>query len=176
MSTENTTSKESQKQQREELEAFEKLRQEFKRLLADTREKVSPDVLRQTLDKAVEEVKALGGHTAENIAKAAEAVKKDVAHAAEQMGPKWESFSEKSADVFEVWRDRGEVFMAHAASAVGGWLRQIGRKLEHKTYHTGDMTYGGTFKCTNCGEHLQLNRPGHVPPCPNCFKTEFQRI
>lgn len=78
------------------------------------------------------------------------------------MGPKWEAFTEKSADLFGVWRDRGSQFLAQAATAIGDWLQQAGTRLEQQTYRMGDRD---AFEYTDCGERVVLEIPAHLPPC-----------
>jgi len=162
--------------QQRELAAYEKLRAEVRRLLAEIRGTVNADAVREAVEKASERLRQAGGHTAEALARAAEALKRDMASTAERLGPKWEAFSEKSADLFGVWRDRGGVFLGQAAHAVGLWLEKAGLKLIHQTYRTGEMTAGGTFECVACRARTTLPGPGHLPPCRQCSGTAFRRI
>jgi hypothetical protein len=163
-------------ERREELAAFERLRNDVRRILGEVKDSVNADTIRRAVDEASAELKKLGKYTGETVNKVADAVKKDLAGGIEKMGPKWESFTEKSTDVFSVWRDRGSRFLADASTAAGEWLTQLGGRLKDQTYHTGEMTAGGSFKCTACGELTLLPRPGHIPPCHHCQKTEFRRV
>ena len=176
MNTENKTPGGNTEEQKQELAAYEKLRERVKVILSEVRESVNADTVKQAIEKAATELKEAGGHTAETVNRVAASLKKDLADAAEKLGPKWEVFSEKTSDLFEVWRDRSGVFLANAASAVGDWLQQLGSKLEHKTYRAGEMSYGGTFECSACGEHIELQGPGHLPPCAKCAAVEFRRV
>lgn len=176
MNTENKTPGGDTEQQKQELAAYEKLRERVKAILSEVRETVNADTVKQAIDKASTELKEAGGHTAETVNRVAASLKKDLADTAEKLGPKWETFSEKTSDLFGVWRDRSGVFLANAATAVGEWLQQFGSKLEHKTYRAGEMSYGGSFECSACGEHLKLPGPGHLPSCPQCEGVEFRRI
>lgn len=162
--------------EREELATYEKLRQEVGKVLAEIRENVSAEKFRQAVDEAGNRMKALGGHTAESLKRATDALKKDMAGTAQQLGPKWEAYSEKAAGVFAVWRDRGAGFLGQAAIAVGEWLQKTGEKMEQQTYRAGEMTSGGSFECTACGQPMVLAEPGHLPPCRACLKTEFRRV
>lgn len=162
--------------EREELAAFEKLRAEAQRLLADAKDKVNAETFRNAIDQAGEKLRAAGGYSAEALRKAGAAVRKDLAAAAERLGPRWDALTDKTADLFSVWRDRSGVFLGQAAHAAGDWLRQWGGQMQHQIYKSGEMTAGGSFKCTACGEHLEIARPGHIPPCPKCQKTEFRRV
>lgn len=163
-------------QQKAEIEAYRKLRREAEKFFEEVRDTVSPDVIKQGIDRAASRLKSVGEHSAETVTKVTAALRKDLADAAGRMGPKWEAFSDKSADLFGVWRDRGSLFLADAAAAVGGWLAQTGTKLERHTYDTGDMAAAGVFECTACEERITLKTAGHLPPCPRCMKTEFRRI
>jgi len=166
----------SPQQQKEEQAAYENLRQAVRKILAEARGTVNAETLRQAFDRAIDDLKKTGKHTADTINKIAASLRKDMASASLKMGPKWETFTEKSADLFEVWRDRGSLFFAQAASAVGEWLQQAGAKLEQQVYHTGEMVHSGAFECTGCGERMVLNTPAHLPPCSKCRKMEYRRV
>ncbi len=47
---------------------------------------------------------------------------------------------------------------------------------EMSEYHTGEITSMGVLQCKNCGERLHFSRPGHIPPCPKCHGTVFERV
>lgn len=55
----------------------------------------------------------------------------DLAQAAEQMGPTWEHFSERSADLFSVWKDRSREFLMRSADAVRDWLHHEHQRPHH---------------------------------------------
>jgi len=164
------------RQQKEELAAYEKLRKAVGKILAEARDTVNAETLKQAFDKATAELRKTGEYTAETIGKIAGSLRKDMTSAALNMGPKWEEFSEKTADLFSVWRDRGSLFLARAADAMADWLRQTGDKLEQQVYRTGEMVHSGTFECTNCGERVVLRTSAHLPPCARCHKMEFRRV
>lgn len=166
----------SAQQQKEEAIVYEKLRKTVKSMLADVQGAVNADTVRQTFDKATEELKRTGAHTADTIGKIAATLRKDIASAAEKMGPRWEAFSQRPADLFEAWRDRGSLFLAQAATAVGDWLQQTGTKRGQQTYRAGEMVFRGTFECTACGEQVVLSTSGHLPPCSRCQKLEYRRV
>jgi hypothetical protein len=146
-----------------------------RRLLAEVSENVNAETVKQALDKASARMKEVGGYTSEVLNKAAEALKKDLARTAQRLGPKWSEFSEKSADLFAVWRDRGTHFLGRAAVATGEWLQKTGSRLERQTYRCGEITYGGTFECAGCGAMTVLAQSGRLPACARCTGTEFRR-
>lgn len=166
----------SPQQQKQERAAYEKLRAGVTKVLAEARETVNAETLKQAFDRATVELKKTGEYTAETVSKITATLRKDLASASLKMGPKWEAFTEKSADLFGVWRDRGGQFLAQAANAVGDWLQQAGTRLEQQSYRTGEMVDSGAFECTGCGERVVLETPAHLPPCGKCHKMEFRRV
>lgn len=163
-------------QQKQERAAYEKLREGVRKMLAEARDTLSTETIRQALDRAVTQLKQLGEYTTETVDKVAAGVEKDMAAAAEKIGPRWEVFSEKTADVFQVWRDRGQQFLSRATQVLGDWLREAGGRLKQHTYRTGEMIASGTLECTGCGERMVLETSAHLPPCPRCRGMEFRRV
>lgn len=162
-------------QQKEELALYERLRAEIQDRLSEIRAGVSAESIRDAVERAVARLRETGGQTSETLNRVAESLRKDITSAAERMGPQWEAFSERSADVFGVWRDRGSSFLARAAGAVGEWLQQAGRRLDRPIYSVGEMAAPGSFQCTSCGEQLVLATPGHLPPCAKCRGMSYRR-
>ena len=55
-------------------------------------------------------------------------------------------------------------------------LHSLGEKAKEKlTYKTGEMTSAGTLTCQACGQKVHLKETGHVPPCPKCSGTLFNK-
>lgn len=163
-------------QQKEELALYERLRSEVQERLGEIRAGVNAETVRDAVERAIARVREAGGQTGDSLARVSESLRKDIASAAERMGPQWEAFSERSADIFAVWRDRGSAFLARAAGAVGEWLQQAGRRLERPVYSVGEMAAAGTFQCANCSEKLILATPSHLPPCAKCRGMTYRRI
>lgn len=165
-----------QQARKEEVAAYEKLRQHVQELLAATRENINAQTFGKVIDTAAAQLKAAGNFTAETTNKAVAAMHKDIAIVAERLGPKWEHLSDASADVFSVWRDRSATFLGQAAMAAGAWLESTGSKLKHPTYVSGEMFAGGPIACQTCGARIDFPGPGHVPTCPKCQGTSFARV
>ena len=103
-------------------------------------------------------------------------MERDLAGAAQRIGPKWEAFSEKTADLFEAWRDRSRQSLTDATTALADWLQRAGGRLKTHTYRTGEVAAAGTLECLACGGRIVLETSAHVPPCPKCKKMEFRRL
>lgn len=66
--------------------------------------------------------------------------------------------------------------LASALEATSNALRSLSTKAkESLTYKTGEMTSAGTLTCQACGQKLHLKETGHVPPCPKCSGTLFNK-
>ena len=164
-------------QRKKELAAYAKLRENIEDILSNMRESVavSNESLKRAFDEAAQRLRKARKYSAETIEKALAAAQKDLADASQKIGPKWEGFSEKSADLLEVWRDRSAAFMNHSAGVLSDWLRHVGGAFGRQTYRAGEMIYRGELECSQCGEHLSFDKPAHVPPCPKCGHKEFRR-
>jgi hypothetical protein len=166
----------SPQQQKQELAAYTKLREGVMIILGEAKETLGAETIRQALTQAIAQLKQVGEHTADTIDKVGASVEKDMINAAQKIGTRWDAYSEKTADLFQVWRDRGNRFLTGATTAVGDWLLQTSDKLKTQTYHSGEMAASGTLECTACGERLELQTPSHLPACSKCHNTEYRRV
>jgi len=166
----------SPQQQKKELAAYRKLRTSVGKLLADAKETLSADTIRQTLDDARTQLRQLGDYTADTVEKAIVSVEKEMLSTGRRAGAQLENLAGQSADLFAVWRDRGTTFLGRAATAVRDWAQQVGARVSDQTYHTGDIAADGILECTACGARVEFKTPAHVPLCPQCRKSDFRRI
>jgi hypothetical protein len=163
-------------QQKKEQAAYERLRAEVQKLLADAKDSLSADTIRHALEQARAQMRLAGDYTVDTLDKAMAGIEKEMLGAAHRVGARLENLSERGADVFSIWRDRSAQFLAHAATAVGDWVREAGERVGRLEYRTGDIASAGTLECTACGQRVELDTPAHVPVCPQCRKTVFRRV
>jgi len=163
-------------QQKSELAVYKKLRTDVQKLLADAKDTLNADTIRQAIDDSRARLRQAGEYTVDSIDKALASLEKEMIAAGQRIGARLENVSERGTDVFSIWRDRGSQFLGRAASAVGDWVRQASARLVLQTYRTGEIASEGAFECTSCGERVQLKTPAHMPLCPKCRKTEFRRV
>ena len=182
----------------EELTVYEKLRQQVSRSFRELNEKLNPESVGRVMDKAMVELKEAGEHSKEAIAGAGAALQKDIASSLRQLKPKVEEDLEETREHFNrlqnkggaLWReianeaehlkevslDKGGAFLFNVSRGLGEWAGSLSDKIGSSlTYKTGEVTHGGTFSCAACGAELNLKKPGRIPPCPKCTKTEFRR-
>lgn len=162
-------------QQRQELAAYDKLRTRVGAILGGARETLSAESIRAALAQAAEQLKAAGEHTADTVDRVAATVEKDMVSAAQYVGSRAEAFSERAADLFNVWKDRSAEFLGNATQALGEWLKARKEAAQPVIYRTGEMAPAGMLECAACGERLVLETSAHVPRCPRCHALEFRR-
>jgi hypothetical protein len=182
----------------EELAAYEKLRQRVSKSFGELNEKISKESISQAMDKAMSDLKEMGEHSRETIARAGETLKKDIASTAEQVKPRvdkvtrpameqfdqwlnkggalWQDIANESRYIKELSRDKSGAFLLNVTRALSDWSTGVTEKLGTSLrYKTGEITHGGEFVCTSCEGRIHLKKPGRIPPCPKCSKTEFRR-
>ena len=165
---------ETSEQKRKELAAYQKMRQEVMRILRNAKTPISANTIRQSLDKAARELRGLGEYSADTVNKATEAIKREIASTVEKLGSTWGTLSGRSADLFEVWRDRGKDFLGQASAAASEWLEQFYPRKRLQEHRSGEMTQPGIFQCISCGRRIQLEKPDYLPACPDCHHTSFR--
>jgi hypothetical protein len=55
-------------------------------------------------------------------------------------------------------------------------LEKIKQLATKHTYHSGDITFPGTFICDECGKEIAFKTPSQIPECPVCHAKTFIRI
>lgn len=192
------TEKEAKRIVEEELSAYEKLRHHVSKSFGELNEKINTESISKALEKAKEDLKEAGEHSKDVISRTGDALKKDIVSSISQIKPKITEEMEQTREDFNkmhnkggaLWReisteadrikvvslDKGGAFLLNVTRGLGEWADSLSDKLGSSiTYKTGEVTHGGTFSCTSCKSEIHLKKPGHLPPCPKCTKTEFRR-
>lgn len=115
----------------EEVAAYARMRDEVRRAFSQLQESVDADTLKAAFERGVAEAKRIGGFPAELMHRTAARLREDLAHTSDRMGPAWEQFSEHGADLFSVWKDRGQAFLGRTETAVREWLHHEPRGQKH---------------------------------------------
>lgn len=182
----------------EELTAYEKLRQQVSKTFGELNEKINAESISHAMEKAMTDLKETGEHSRDVISKAGDALKKDIVSSISYIKPKvtadfketredfnkmqnkggalWREITTEAEHITEVSLDKGGAFLLNVTKGLGDWAKSLGDKLDSSiSYKTGEVTHGGTFICKGCEAEIHLKKPGHLPPCPKCSKTEFRR-
>jgi hypothetical protein len=121
------------------------------------------------------DIVALTQFSEDEIVKMEEYVKRDLIDAARYL--------DKTGKELKDWVGFDVALMKHefwerfseAADQTTTALYQLKQQAANAGYHTGELTGLGTLVCDQCGEKLHFHKPGHIPPCPKCTSTHFQR-
>lgn len=107
---------------KQEHAAYQRMRAEFKQILAGAQDTINADTIKKAFDRAGSELKELGEYVPETVDRAGKRLKQEVAAAVEKMGPRWDAISEKSHGLFEIWKDKGGQFLNQANTALNSWV------------------------------------------------------
>ncbi len=126
------------------------------------------------LEKAHEQMLALGEFSAER----GEELKQYMARDLDQTIADAQKLGEEAKEKLHPSR-----LGAGALSSLASMLEFTGQALTSLsaktrgtlTYKTGEMTSAGTLTCQACGATVHLKETGHVPPCPKCSGTMFNK-
>lgn len=115
----------------EETAAYRRLRDEVGKALSQVQDRIDAAAVKGAFERGMAELRHLEGVSAEAMQRAANALREDMRRAAERMGPSWEHFTEHSAGLFSVWKDRSRDFLGRSADAVRQWLHREHRGVKH---------------------------------------------
>ncbi|NIR61285.1 MAG: zinc ribbon-containing protein [Gammaproteobacteria bacterium] len=157
------------------IQAYNRMLERVKHALEEAEEHTLPK-LGQAVDWAKEHAVELGELTRNEAEKVGEYVKRDLHDAGEYL-------SESSTDLrgwlrFDLELIEGqllELFSKAADKTSMEWAALRRRMDQAARYHTGEVTGPGSLECMACGEVMAFHRTGHIPPCPRCHGTVFER-
>lgn len=182
----------------EKLAVYEKLRQRVTKTLGELNDKINTESISHAMEKAMDDLKEVGEHSKDIISRAGETLKKDIASSSSQIKPKigegieetrkhfnrlhnkggalWREISNEAEHIKEVSLDKSGAFLLNVTRGLSEWTKSLSDKIDSSlSYKTGEVTHGGEFTCTNCAGKIHLKKPGRIPPCPKCTKTDFRR-
>ena len=104
--------------------AYQRMRAEFRRILAGAQDTISADTIKHAFERAGKEIRELGEFVPETVNRAGKRLKQEVTAAVEKMGPRWNTISEKSHGLFEIWKGKGSQFLNEAHTALNSWVHR----------------------------------------------------
>lgn len=132
--------------------------------------------LQRNIEQAREKAVELGELTREEADKVAMYLQRDLQDAARYIGESGNDLRDWLKIDLELIEDRILNAMLGVADQTDLQMLQFQEELtEHATWHTGEVTAPGTLRCLGCGEQIHFHRTSHIPPCPACHGTAFQR-
>ncbi len=163
----------SEKQDRktEEKRTYERLAESAVEQLQDVAE-VTVETISESIDAAAERLQEVGEFTSDQLDGAKMSIQLDLLALADN--------AERSAEFIQNRLNPGRV-MSGLLSAAGALLeatsdafdfwKDLVRQPLMRT--TGEVTGPGTLTCMKCEEEIEMDDPGHIPPCWKCHGTEF---
>ncbi|MCG6966631.1 MAG: zinc ribbon-containing protein [Chromatiaceae bacterium] len=143
---------------------------------ADTAEKKTVPWLREALADAREKAVELEELTREEADKVSHYVERDLHDAANFIADTGQEFRDWLSFDWRLMQSRMLEMFAGMADQTSQALKGFAEQArEASLYHTGEITAPGVLQCTACGEELHFDKTGHIPPCPKCNATTFQR-
>ena len=149
--------------------------EQLKHAFEVTEEKARP-TLERALELARHKAVELDDVTREEAEKISGYVSRDLQEMAEHLSTSGEELSAWFRMDVELIEARIFDLITSVADRTRVELAQLAEMArEASTYHTGEITAPGTLLCVQCGKTLQFPKTGHIPPCPKCHGTRFER-
>jgi hypothetical protein len=163
----------SQEEKAKLAQQYDKLAKKFNELYLTGKER-GRESMSVALEKAREQMTAVGEFSAEH----GEVLKQYLARDLDQTISDAQKLGEEAKERFHPARLGAGALSSLAAALefTGNALHSLGVKTKEKlTYRTGEVTTAGTLTCQACGQAVHLKQTGHVPPCPKCSGTLFNK-
>lgn len=157
------------------IQGYERFLQRADQFLASFNER-SEDVLNQALSKAEEKAVELGELSREEADKVHEFVARDLHAAGRYLAEEERELADwlrLNLLVVEKTLLHRFTTLSQAARLELDHLHKARQRFDE--WHTGEITTIGTLACKSCGELIHFERTGHIPPCPKCHATVFER-
>ncbi len=154
-------------------EHYDKLAGNFSEIYLAGKER-GRESLSVALDKATEQLTALGEFSAEQGAELKQYLARDLD---QTISDAQQLRKEAKERLHPARLGAGALSsLASVLESTGNALHSLsGKTKETLTYKTGEMTSAGTLTCLSCGQKVQLKGTGHVPPCPKCNGVDFKK-
>lgn len=158
-----------------EVRGYERMLEQLRDRLTDWRDAAGPR-LREALNAAREQLVELGELSHEEADRIADWLRRDIEEAADYTAKTERDIGDwfrMDLQLIESWL--WDQFSSVADATRLDWQRFQQSLAQGAAYHTGEIAGPGTLICQACGESLKFMRAGHIPPCPNCRETVFNR-
>ncbi len=153
------------------IEAYNKLLHRMADSLSDAGDKLKPN-----LEKRLEQAAALEELGREEIDAISDYLRRDIKAAAQWMDDNGDEIKDWFRFDVEQIEARALEAFTQLADQTTLELKQLERQATAVgEWHTGEIVGIGTLVCKECGKELHFHKTGHIPPCPKCHSSVFQR-
>ena len=158
------------------IHAYNQLLESTKQFLDTTSKEAKPAIL-DAINKSKEKLAEATELTAEEIDRVSDYVVRDLHDAAEYIAEGERELADwlrlDALYIEDRLMDMFSQMVDHTRMALDELAENAKRATE---WHTGEIASVGTLVCENCGEQLHFQKTGHIPPCPKCHHTVFNRV
>jgi len=162
-----------QQQNQRKVHAYNRMMERVKAAFGGTSGTKLQDAVEDAKKKAIAE-KELSHDEAEQIGKFLKRDLDDAGHFLSDSGNEladWLHFD------LELLEDKLAELLRGVADPTRVDLAMLAEHARHADeYRTGEVTGVGTLQCSACGKQMVFHKAGHIPPCPVCHKTTFERV
>jgi len=152
-------------------DAYEKMIERASNALYELKDKTTFN-LHHVLEESKQKAVYLGELSHEEAAQIAKYIHRDLYDAARHVLEQERDFS----DCLKLEILLIEEKLIKRISSLIEVIRHVVKEPTHPfEWHTGEVTGIGVLKCKSCGKELHFHQVGHIPPCPKCHKSHFQR-
>lgn len=156
------------------VKAYDQMMEHATAALEHTRSDTLPN-LRHLLEAARDKTIEMGELTREEADKVMEFIHRDLGHAAVYMEANRRELSDwLRFDIQLLEQGLAKVFgqmVDHTREA----LDDLAVRADSIGWKTGEIVGPGTLHCKNCQQLLHFHKTGHIPPCPKCKHTHYER-
>lgn len=157
------------------IHAYEQMLERSKAFLSEAGHAVTPK-LQKALEAATETISEVGELSREEAERIGDYLKRDIHDAAEYLAEHGGEYRDWFRFDVEQVEDRILDSLALLVDKTKVELADLKERAERLgEWHTGEITGPGTLVCTSCGEELHFKKTGHIPPCPKCHGTIYNR-
>jgi len=165
----------SNDQREHEVKGYERMLERLRERMSEAGEQIEHGY-HAAVDQVRERSVELGELTREEADRVSQWLQRDIEDAAEYVETARGTYSDwlhMDLQLVEQWA--WDQFSSVADQTRLQW-QAFNRELQAAArYHTGEITGPGTLVCRDCGERLEFKRAGHIPPCPQCHGSRFER-
>lgn len=157
------------------VEAYDNILDHVHDAVKKTEGDVVPTV-KELYANAAQKISDLGELTREETTKIGDYVKRDVDSVAHWLNDTEEDVSTWLRYDAELLENRALDMLKGVADKTLLDMQQFNEELhQHAEFRTGQISGVGTLVCLSCGKALHFYKTGHIPPCPKCHATVFER-
>jgi polyhydroxyalkanoate synthesis regulator phasin len=129
------------------------------------------NLLEAARDKTVE----MGDLTREEADKVIGYIHRDLEHAAEYMEENRRELSDWLRFDIQLLEQRVAKVFGRMVDHTREILDEFAVRADSAGWKTGEVVGPGTLHCKNCRQVLHFHKTGHIPPCPKCKHTLYER-